>query len=142
MGTIRTVILQGRLPRILKEMIGLVVARATHCDYVRLVHLHSLSLQGVDPDVLEAIGQGNYEAVKISNTAQTALKFAALATATRAAYNDYSDSNWKEFRQQTLHNLNRMNLGEEEKIELVATLSLFEQLCNVANLLALDPTQP
>ncbi len=72
-GQFRTVVLQGRLPRILKGMIGLVVARATHCDYVRLVHLHSLSLQGVDPDVLEAVGQGNYEAVEISNTAQTVI---------------------------------------------------------------------
>ncbi len=47
-GQFRTIVLQGSLPRILKEMLGLVVATATHCDYVKGVHLHSLSLQGVD----------------------------------------------------------------------------------------------
>ena len=142
-GQFRAVVLQGRLPRVLKEMIGLVVAKATHCDYVRLVHLHRLSLQGVEPNVLEAVSQGNYEAVELSTMAQKALKLAALATATSVASGDGSDrSTWKELRQQTTDTLDTMYLGEEDKIELVATLALFEQLCTLANLLALDPTQP
>lgn len=140
-GQFRGVIIQGRLSRVLKEMIGLTIAKATHCDYVRLVHLHSLSLQGVEPNILEALSCGNYEAVEISTVAQNALKFAALATATRMAYGDGPDSTWKELRQQTAQTLDNMNLGEEEKIELVLTIALFEQLCTVANLFTLDPNQ-
>ena len=142
-GQFRAVVLQGRLPRVLKEMIGLVVAKATRCDYVRLVHLHSLSLQGVEPNVLEAVSRGDYEAVELSTVAQKALKLAALATATSVGYDDGLDSStWKQLRQQTTDTLNTMNLAQEEKSELVATLALFEQLCTLANLLALDPTQP
>lgn len=142
-GQFRAVVLQGSLPRVLKEMIGLVVAKATHCDYVRLVHLHSLSLQGVEPNVLEAVSRGDYEAVELSTVAQKALKLAALATATSVGYDDGLDSStWKQLRQQTTDTLNTMNLAQEEKSELVATLALFEQPCTLANLLALDPTQP
>ncbi|MBV8883796.1 MAG: carboxymuconolactone decarboxylase family protein [Chroococcidiopsidaceae cyanobacterium CP_BM_RX_35] len=38
-GQFRATILHGHLPRVLKEMIGLVVATATHCDYVQRVAL-------------------------------------------------------------------------------------------------------
>ncbi len=142
-GQFRGVVLQGRLPRVLKEMIGLVIAKANHCDYVRLVHLHRLSLQGVEPDVLEAVSRGNYESAQISILAQKALTFVALATSTRAAYGNNLDSSmWEGLRQQTTQILNTMNLTEEDKIELIATLALFEQLCALANLLALDPSQP
>ena len=143
-GQFRETILHGHLPRVLKEMIGLVVATATHCDYVQGVHLHSLSLQGMDAQALEAVKQGDYGAEAIGTVARNALRFAALTTATRAAYGSSSEANrsWQEFRQQTTQALEDTNLEEEEKFELVATVALFEQICTVANLLALDPSQP
>jgi AhpD family alkylhydroperoxidase len=143
-GQFRETILHGHLPRVLKEMIGLVVATATHCDYVQGVHLHSLSLQGMDAQALEAVKQGDYGAEIIGTVARNALRFAALTTATRAAYGSSSEGNrnWQELRQQTTQALEDTNLEEEEKFELVATVALFEQICTVANLLALDPSQP
>lgn len=143
-GQFRAIVLQGYLPRVIKEMLGLVVATATHCEYVRVVHMHSLTLQGMDQKVLEAVNRGDYGAKEISNVAKAALQFAALATATRAAYDSPAESQgtWQELRQQTAQALEDTGLEEEEKFELVATVALYEQLCTVANLLALDPSQP
>lgn len=141
-GQFRATILHGHLPRVLKEMIGLVVATATHCDYVQVVHLHSLSLQGMNEQALEAVKQGDYGAEAIGTVARNALRFAALTTATRAAYASISSNNWQELRQQTTQALEDTNLEEEEKFELVVTVALFEQICTVANLLGLDPSQP
>lgn len=142
-GQFRSVVLQGYLPRVLKEMVGLVVATATHCGYVRSVHLHSLSLQGVDQKALDAVDRGNYQADEINSMTRNVLQFAVLTTATRAAYGgDLDSSIWQELRQRTAHALETTGLEEEEKFELVATVALFEQICTVANLLNLDPSQP
>ena len=143
-GQFRAIILQGNLPRVLKEMLGLVVATATHCEYVRAVYLHSLTLQGVDKKALEAVYRGDHGAAEISNVARKALRFAALAAATRAAYNspDGGQLTWQELRQQTAQALEDTGLETEEKLELVAVVALFEQICTVANLLDLDPNQP
>lgn len=143
-GQFRAIILLGHLPRVLKEMLGLVVATATNCEYVRVVHLHSLTLQGVDKKALEAVNRGDYGAAEISNVARKALRFAALATATRAAYNSPNEGKltWLELRQQTAQALEDTDLEPEEKLELVACVALFEQICAIANLLDLDPNQP
>lgn len=142
-GQFRVTILHGNLPRVLKEMIGLVVATATHCEYVQKVHLHSLSLQGMDEHALEAVKRGDYGAEAIGTVARNALRFAALTTVTRAAYgSSEGGGNWQQLRQQTAEALEATNLEEEEKFEMVATVALFEQICTVANLLDLDPNQP
>lgn len=142
-GQFRTVVLQGNLPRVLKEMVGLVVATATHCDYVRLVHLHSLSLQGIDPKALEAVRRGDYGTQEIGTVARNTLRFAALATATRAAYTSSveGEDTWQKLRQQTSQALEDTGLEAEEKFELVATVALFEQICTMANLFALEPSE-
>lgn len=142
-GQFRDVVLQGNLPRVLKEMVGLVVATASHCDYVRLVHLHSLSLQGMDKKALDALNRGDYGVQEIGTVARNTLRFAALATATRAAYTPLPEgkSNWQELRQQTSQALENTGLEEEEKFELVATVALFEQICTMANLLVLDSSE-
>lgn len=137
-GQFRTIVLQGELPRVLKEMIGLVVASATHCDYVRVVHLHSLTLQGIQGQVLESLRQGQFQIQGVSDLTEQALRFAVSATTTRSA----SQGDWQEQRQATLDLLAALPLEESEKFELVATVSLFEQICSVAILLNLDPSQP
>lgn len=143
-GQFRALILQGYLPRVLKEMVGMVVATATHCDYVRQVHLHSLSLQGIDTKALEAVNRGDYNAPEIGAVARNALRFAALAIATPTAYIPHreGEATWQALRQRTAQALEDTGLEEEEKFELIATVALFEQICTVANLLGLDPSEP
>src|SRR5579859_3018769 len=41
----RATVLQGSLPRIVKEMIGIVVSVSNNSEYALKVHLHSLSVQ-------------------------------------------------------------------------------------------------
>lgn len=144
-GQFRTIVLQGELPRVLKEMVGLVVASITHCDYVRVVHLHSLTIQGVDAKVLQALREGNLQPEGVSALTAQALKFAVLAASTRSSYGDGEADTlalWQPMRDKTGHLLGSIALEEGEKFELVATVALFEQICTVANLLALDPNQP
>ena len=43
----KATILQGRLPRTVKEMLGVVVSDVNRSEYAKQVHLHSLSVQGV-----------------------------------------------------------------------------------------------
>ena len=44
----RATVLQGTLPRAVKEMIGVAVSAANHSPYALAVHMHSLGVQGVN----------------------------------------------------------------------------------------------
>ncbi len=93
---------------------------------------------------MDAVIRGDYGANEISALARSALQFAATATATRSAYAGPTESSftWQDLRQQSSHLLDSMPLEADEKLEMIATIALFEQICTVANLLALDPNQP
>ena len=142
-GQFRTLVLQGQLPRTLKEMVGLIVAIHTHCDYVQVIHMHSLTLQGISREALAALNSGDYTSGQLSTLTQNTLRFAALAVATRSAYGSDTDpAKWENLRQQTGQALSTSGLSDSEKVEVLATLALFEQICTVANVLGLDPTNP
>lgn len=51
----RSTILQGLLPRTLKEMIGVAISQANNSEYALKVHLHSLSALGISEDVLRML---------------------------------------------------------------------------------------
>ena len=55
----RATVLQGRLPRIVKEMVGIVVSKANNSEYALKVHMHSLGVQGVAESVLAALASGS-----------------------------------------------------------------------------------
>jgi AhpD family alkylhydroperoxidase len=142
-GQFRNLILQGSLPRTLKEMIGLVVATHTHCDYVQVVHMHSLTLQGVAKEALEALVKGDLQSEHMSSLTQEVLRFAALGVHTRSSYaGATAQGDWESLRGRTLDTFGNLNLSAGEKFEVLGTLALFEQICTMANLLALDPNQP
>lgn len=54
----REIMLRGVLPRTLKEMMAIVVSRVNGSTYARSVHLHALMVQGVEAEVLGALGRG------------------------------------------------------------------------------------
>ncbi len=58
----RATVLEGRLPRIVKEMVGIVVSAANNSEYALAVHLHSLGVQGVAEGTLAALAAGAAEA--------------------------------------------------------------------------------
>ncbi len=147
-GQFRGVVLQGALPRVLKEMIGTVVATAMHCDYVRAVHLHSLTIQGVEREQLDAVARGDYAHAHLSNAMRDALRYAALAARTNASYAlppaaaDDSPEGWIALRERTADALARPDFDAAERAELVLTVALFTQICVLASAFALDPNDP
>ena len=138
-GQFHTLVLHGDLPRVLKEMVGLVVATATHCDHIRLVLMQSLVQQHADPHALTAIMQGHYEAAAVSHATLAVLQFVNTAIADRSASGTLTKSQWQLLHCKTRQALDNTGLEEGEQLELVATIALFEQLCTVANLLKLEP---
>lgn len=137
-GQFRTIVIRGTLPRVLKEMVGIVVATATHCEYVRVVHLHSLTVQGADKMALDTLSRGEYESLSLSAAVRKVIRFAVLAARTHASY-AAPDTDWDMLRAETMTALAETGLDDAEKAELVLTVALFEQICTIANLLALDP---
>jgi len=51
----RSIILQGDIPRTIKEMIGVAISQANGSDYALKVHLHGLSALGISEEVLRTL---------------------------------------------------------------------------------------
>jgi uncharacterized peroxidase-related enzyme len=84
----RATVLQGRLPRTLKEMVGVVVSAAHGSPYARAVHLHSLGMQGVAPETLAALSEGRAEVPGLSRATTAVLRFAQRAAQDPRALSD------------------------------------------------------
>lgn len=50
----RHIVLRGVLPRTVKEMMGVVVSRRADSRYAAQVHLHALTLQGIEAPIVAA----------------------------------------------------------------------------------------
>ncbi|MBW4473121.1 MAG: hypothetical protein KME45_22495 [Stenomitos rutilans HA7619-LM2] len=137
-GQFRALVLQGDLPRVLKEMVGLVVATAANCDHICAVLLHSLIEQQAEQLTLAAIIQGNYKAAEVSHATLAILRFTTMAINNRTLARTPAEHQWHRLQYQTRQALHDTGLEEDEQLELVATIALFEQLCLVTNLLHLD----
>lgn len=110
----RGTVLQGGLPRVLKEMIGVVVSTVHDSPYARLVHLHSLGLQGVQEDVLRALTSGKIEGQGLSPTATAALRFAQRAA--RDPSGVTSDD---------MDGLAQAGLTTQDVLEVIASIQVF-----------------
>jgi len=75
----RATVLVGDLPRIVKEMIGIVVSAANHSEYALKVHLHSLGVQGVAEGTLAALAAGGAEAPGIAPGVAAIIRLAHTA---------------------------------------------------------------
>ncbi|XGV96972.1 MAG: hypothetical protein ACAF41_30140 [Leptolyngbya sp. BL-A-14] len=139
-GQFHALVLQGDLPRMLKEMVGLVVAGNGRCDHICNVLLHSLSEQQADQQTLTAIVRGDFEAAAVSHATLAVLRFTAMAILQYTTGDTRDSDQWQQLQDQTRQALNDTGLEEGEQVELVATIALFEQLCLVANLLQIDPS--
>lgn len=75
----RATVLEGVVPRIVKEMIGVVVSAANGSEYALRVHMHSLGVQGVGLGVLDALARGSAEARGVAPSVAILLKVAHTA---------------------------------------------------------------
>lgn len=113
-GAFRATVLHGSLPRLVKEMIGVVVSTANGSDYARLVHLHSLGLQGVADDVLEALSSGETSYPSLSPSIVAVLQFAQKAARTATSLTDADFAS-----------LTDAGLSADETFEVLATIQVF-----------------
>jgi alkylhydroperoxidase family enzyme len=110
----RSTVLVGHLPRALKEMVGVVVSTVHDSRYARLVHLHSLSVQGVSSEVLRALSEGSVEPEGLAPTVVACLRFAQSAARKPGGVSaaDFGA-------------LTAVDLSPPEILELLATIQLF-----------------
>src|SRR5215468_9330753 len=73
----RATILQGQLPRTLKEMVGVLISQANGSEYAMRVHLHGLSALGISEEVLQALAR-NYATCTLPEREKQVLRFGLL----------------------------------------------------------------
>ena len=109
----RATVLEGYLPRTLKEMIGVLISQNNNSEYALRVHMHGLSVLGMSEDVLQTLTT-DFEHCPLPEREKTILRFAllvatdpnAITTADYDALHDY-------------------DLSDKEIFEIIATADLF-----------------
>ena len=110
----RATVLQGRLPRVVKEMIGVVVSYVHDSPYARDVHLHSLTVQGIDKDLLKVLARGDTPTRGLSPAHASVLAFARVAAANPGKVSDG-----------VVAELEKAGLDPEDIMEAMATVECF-----------------
>jgi uncharacterized peroxidase-related enzyme len=111
--TFRSTILQGRLPRTLKEMIGVLISQANASEYAMRVHMHGLSAMGMSDEVLQALVR-DYASCPLPERDKRVLRFGLLCATDPLSITDAD-----------LADLRAQDLADEEIFEIVATAALF-----------------
>jgi uncharacterized peroxidase-related enzyme len=113
----KSTILEGSLPRTVKEMLGVVVSHVNGSDYAKLVHLHSLSVQGVQELWLHQLTSEPYDTSALPDT------IAAMAAFARQAAIDPHALGAEHYAA-----LADAGLRDDEIFEVVATIDLFQSV--------------
>jgi alkylhydroperoxidase family enzyme len=119
----RHTVLRGALPRTLKEMMGVIVSKEAGSAYAAEVHLHALTLQGVEQPLLEALQRGEVPKGVPQKT------HALLRFAYSAARNSHNPEH--------LQLLTGVGLSEGEIREAVAVVAVFRMVNTWTDLLAI-----
>lgn len=122
----RVTILQGDVPRTLKEMIGIAISQANHSSYALQVHLHGLSALGISEEVLRMLVH-DFESCPLPGREKAAIRFGLLAG---THPQDVTDAHIDELR----------SLGFEvsEIYELISTANLFVSVNQYTDAIALE----
>jgi alkylhydroperoxidase family enzyme len=118
----RHTVLRGELPRTVKEMMGVVIAKTAGSPYAALIHLHALTFQGVEAPLLEALGRGEVP-TGVPHKVALLLQFAREAT--------------RRPNDATLVEKLRETLSEAEVAEAVAVVGVFRMITCWTDLLAI-----
>lgn len=112
----RATVLQGHLPRTLKEMIGVLISQANQSEYAMRVHLHGLSAMGISQEVLNALIL-DFEHCPLPEREKHILRFGLLTAIDPI---NLTDEHYTQLR--------TFNLRDEEIFEIVATADLFSSI--------------
>lgn len=122
----RATILQGDLPRTLKEMIGVAIPQANQSEYALRVHLHGLSALGMSEEVLQTL-VADFDACPLPEREKAVIRFGLLAaTQPRSLMPEH------------FQELREMGLDDSEIFEIIATSNLFTQVNQYTDAIALE----
>ena len=122
----RGVILEGELPRTLKEMIGVAISQANQSEYALRVHLHGLSALGISEQVLQLL-ISDFEACPLPRREKSAIHFGLLAA-----------TDPKALTTERYDELRAVGLTDAELFEIIATANLFVGVNQYTDAIALE----
>lgn len=122
----RSTILQGDVPRTIKEMIGVAISQHNNSQYALKVHLHGLSALGISEEVLNTL-VSDFANCPLPEREKAVLNFGLLAATnphklTLASYQSLQD----------------LGLDESEIFELIATANLFTEVNQYTDAIGLE----
>ena len=125
----RATILQGRLPRTLKEMLGVLISQTHNSTYARDVHLHGLSALGMSGEVLQMLVI-DYKRCPLPERDKDVLQFGLLVATDPLTITD-----------QHYAMLRGHRLNDVEIFEIIATAQLFVSVNAYTDSIALELDQ-
>jgi uncharacterized peroxidase-related enzyme len=122
----RSIILQGDVPRTIKEMIGIAISQANNSQYALQVHLHGLSALGISEEVLQTL-VSDFANCPLPEREKAVIRFGVLAATKphQLAEADYQG-------------LQELGLDQVEIFELIATANLFTEINHYTDAIALE----
>ncbi len=126
----KATILQGQLPRTVKEMIGVVVSDIAGSEYAKQVHLHSLSVQGVQTLWLRQLTDDDSDNAALPDTIRAMVAFARKAATSPVGVSDADFDDMIE-----------TGLTAEECFEIIATVDLFKSVNTYTDLMKVEIDQ-
>lgn len=125
----RSIILQGDVPRTLKEMIGVAISQANKSQYALQVHLHGLSALGISEEVLQML-VSDFDNCPLPDREKAVIHFGLLA-ATKP----------QQLTEADYQHLQELGLDSSEIFELIATANLFTEVNQYTDAIALEIDQ-
>ncbi|MGF1536739.1 MAG: carboxymuconolactone decarboxylase family protein [Elainellaceae cyanobacterium] len=122
----RSIILEGEMPRTLKEMVGVAVSQANQSEYALKVHLHGLSVLGISEEVLRTLVT-DFENCPLPNREKAIISFGLRAA---TAPQSLADTDYQNLRDHGLDN--------KEIFEVIATANLFTQINQYTDAIGLE----
>ncbi|KAF3890402.1 MULTISPECIES: carboxymuconolactone decarboxylase family protein [Nostocales] len=122
----RATVLQGTVPRTLKEMLGIAISQANSSPYALNVHLHALSSLGMSEEVLKTL-VSNFAACPLPTREKAVISFGL-----KAATEPHNLSS------QDFQKLREFGLDDSEIFEIIATADLFTSINRYTDSIALE----
>lgn len=125
----RATILQGDVPRTLKEMVGVAISQHNGSEYALKVHLHGLSALGMSEKVLQML-VSDFDACPLPEREKAVIRFGLLA-ATQPR--KLTPAHYEE--------LSQHGLDQAEIYEIISTANLFTQVNQYTDAIGLEVDQ-
>lgn len=123
----KATILEGSLPRTVKEMVGVVVSDVAGSEYAKQVHLHSLSVQGVQALWLRQLTADSHDDSALPDTVRALVHFSRKAATDPRAITDAD-----------LDTLRDAGMTDEECFEVIAAIDLFKSVNTYTDLAGVE----